>query len=174
LTVGIILEEPSADPFVKKIAEKLGIRVKTIVSKGRERMKKKLDAYASLLSKDCQKILALVDSHCSDSESVERNFVLPQIRTNVSICVVVHAIESWLLADPQAIARRIRSSRLRTHPNPEALCKPEEELDRIFELHGKKYLKGRDAEKIAEFVRPRILARKCPSFERFRDSLRHC
>jgi len=170
VTVGIIVEEPSAEVFVKKIAEKLGIRLEIMVAKGRERVKTKLRAYANLLA-HCEKIIALVDSHCSDPLAIERDF---GIIGNVQLCVVVHAIESWLLADRIALVRVLRNSQLRTPQNPESFCKPEEELDNLFEKHGKRYIKGRDAKEIAEFIELETVANKCPSFEKFRTSLLHC
>lgn len=170
MTVGVIVEEPSAVAFVKKIAEKLGIHVEIRVGKGRERLKTKLEAYAGLLA-DCEKIIALVDSHCSDPAEVERSF---GIISNVQLCLVVHAIESWLLADRDALIRILRNSQLKTPPNPESFCKPEEELDNLFEKHGKRYIKGRDEKEIAEFMELETVTRKCPSFANFRTSLLHC
>lgn len=169
MTVGVIVEEPSAVAFVNKIAEKLGIRIETRVARGRDRLKTKLEAYAGLLS-DCEKIIALVDSHCSNPLEVERDFGTV---SNVNVCVIVHAIESWLLADEDAISRSLRT-RIRTPPNPESFCKPEEELDKLFERHGKRYIKGRAAKEIAEFIELETVASKCPSFEKFRTSLLHC
>jgi len=170
MTVGVIIEETSAEAFVKKVAEKLGIHVDIKVGKGREKLKTKLEAYASLLG-DCEKIIALVDSHCSDPSEIERDF---GIINNVQLCVVVHAIESWLLADRNALIRILRNNQLRTPQNPENFCKPEEELDNLFEKHGKRYIKGRDEKAIAEFMNLGTVARKCPSFANFRTSLLHC
>jgi len=170
MTVGIIVEEPSAVAFVRKIADKLGILVKIIVAKGKERLKKKMEAYAGLLS-DCEKTIALVDSHCSDPLEVERDF---RVVSGVEVCVVVHAIESWLLADREALAKSLRVSQVKTPRNPESLCKPEEELGKLFERNGKTYIKSRDAKGIAEFVKLETLTDKCPSFKIFRSSLQHC
>lgn len=171
MKVGVIVEEPSAVALVKRIAEKVKVSTQIRVARGRETLKKKLDAYARLLSDECQKVIALVDSHCSDPSGVEKNF---GVVSNVIICVVVHAIESWLLADKEAIAKTLRVSEVKTTQSPEQLCKPEEELSILFEKHNKRYIKSRDAAKIAEFISPKTLAKKCPSFKKFVDSLKHC
>lgn len=170
MTVGIIVEEPSAVGFVKKIAEKLGIHLQIIVAKGREKLRKKLKAYTALLA-DCEKIIALVDSHCSDPLEIEKKF---RFARDIEVCVIVHAIESWLLGDKNALARVLRNSQIRTPQNPETFCKPEEELTRLFQRHGKKYLKSRDAQIIAELIELEAVTNKCPSFQRFKTTLLHC
>lgn len=170
MTVGIIVEEPSAVGFVKKIAEKLGIHLQIIVAKGREKLKTKLKAYAALLE-GCEKIIALVDSHCSDPLEIEKTF---RFTRNVEVCVIVHAIESWLLGDRNALAKILKDSQIRTPQNPETFCKPEEELAKLFQRHGKKYLKSRDARIIAEFIELEAVTNKCPSFQRFKTALLHC
>ena len=176
MTIGVILEEPSAENLVKIIADRLSIRIRTRVSRGKGNLRNKIVFHANELSRYCNKVLALVDSHCSNPLVVGQDFrnASASSTINIQICVVVHAIESWLLADSQALARKLRTRRLRTRGNPETFCKPEEELGRLFQLHGKQYLKNRDAERIIELARLRTIARKCPSFANFINFLRDC
>lgn len=176
MTIGVILEEPSAEPFVRRIAEWSGVHIEIRISRGKGNLRNKIVSYANELSRNCNKVLAVVDSHCSDPILVEQDFLEASASStiNIHICVVVHALESWLLADSQALARKLRTRRLRTPANPETLCKPEEELDRLFQLHDKQYIKNRDVEKIIELARLSVIAHKCASFERFIGSLRDC
>lgn len=116
MTVGVILET-----LVKIVADRLRIRIKTRIARGRGNLRDKIVSYAYELSRYCNKVLAVVDSHCSDPHVVQRDFRNSSASgtINIQICVVVHAIESWLLADSQALTKKLRTRTLRTPTNPE-------------------------------------------------------
>lgn len=174
MSLGIVVEEVSMDQFVKVVAKRLNIRIDTVDAKGRGNLNRKLDDYVDL-HPNCRKVIVLVDSHCCPNPSAVKSQFTPRASSlRVHVCVVVHALESWLLADSQALARRFRVSRIRTPPNPESLCQPEKELERLFQIHGKIYLKRRDPPLIANDMRINIMARRCPSFGRFINLLQDC
>ncbi len=84
------------------------------------------------------------------------------------ICMVVHAIESWLLADEEAISDYL-GSKVKELRDPENECKPEEVLEELFKRTGKVYLKGGDAPgEIARRLKLEKVVTKCPSFKNFK------
>ncbi|MDI6886471.1 MAG: DUF4276 family protein, partial [archaeon] len=116
----------------------------------------------------------LKDSHCSDPQEKERNLegrlrdLGVSFDGNISVCIVVHAIESWLLADEDAIGDYLGTKIKEIH-NPENACKPEEILDEIFKKNGREYLKGgEDPREIAKRLRLEKVIKKCPSFIKFK------
>lgn len=174
MSLGVIVEEPSAELFVRVIAARLNVHIETVNARGRGNLNEKLDDYVDL-HPDCEKVIVLVDSHCCpDPSSVQSQFVPSSSNSRVHVCVVVHALESWLLGDSQALARRLRASRIRTPTNPESFCQPEEELERLFQIHGKIYIKRRDPRLIASDLRVNVVSRRCRSFRRFIDLLQDC
>ena len=174
MSLGVVVEEPSAESFVKVIAVRLRVRIDTVDARGKGNLNRELDNYVDL-HPNCKKIIVLVDSHCCpDPSVVQSQFATSSNDPRVHVCVVVHALESWLLADSQALARRLRATRLRTRSNPESFCQPEEELERLFRIHGKIYIKRRDPSLIAKDLRINVVTRRCPSFRRFIDMLRDC
>lgn len=131
----------------------------------------KSESYAKdlLYKKSCKKVIILKDSHCSDPAEVERKTIEKiKFNENVKICIVVHAIESWLLADEEAIGDYLKSKVKEIH-NPENACKPEEILDEIFKENNREYLKGgEDPREIAKRLRLEKVIKKCPSFIKFK------
>lgn len=170
---GIIVEGPSDEKVVRAIAAKLKIPVEVRVAKGKPELIKKMDSYALLL-RDCKKVIALVDSHCTEVSKVEKE--IKSLRRNpreIEICIIKHAIESWFLADVAAL-QTLLSKRIKSIGNPEKFCKPEEKLDRLFKNTGKEYIKTRDAVKLAEQINFEKVEKKCRSFKSFIELLRDC
>ena len=145
MSIGLVVEEPSCQKFVEKIAERVGTSIDVVCAHGRGNLKRKLDDYVSLLE-ELPKVIVLVDSHCCPNPSQVENEFVPSARhhTNVHVCVVVHALESWLLADSTALSRKFRARSIRTPNSPESICKPEEELQRIYRRFNKVYRKTRE------------------------------
>ncbi|HUV01931.1 MAG TPA: DUF4276 family protein [Desulfobacteria bacterium] len=175
--IGFIVEGPSDEKVVEEICRKLQVQPK--IKQMRKAINpRKAKVFAEfLLGLDCEKVIILQDSHCSDPAKIEGNLkgrlieesLRDKMDREVKICVVVHAIESWLLADEEAIGDYLRS-KVRGIHNPENECKPEEVLDEIFKRHDEqKYLKGGEAPReIAKRLSLDRVIEKCPSFIKFK------
>ena len=175
MSIGLVVEEPSCEKFVKKIAERSGISIDVVCAHGRGNLKRRLDDYVGLHD-EFPKVIVLVDSHCCPNPGQIQNEFVPSARhhTNVQVCVVVHALESWLLADSTTLSRKFRARRIRTPTNPESICKPEQELKRIYRMYGKIYGKTRDPPLLAACIDFDTVRRRCRSFDRFLSLLGDC
>jgi hypothetical protein len=80
------------------------------------------------------------------------------LRYTVRCVVAVRMLEAWLLADELAI--RLAGGTARRYANPESLTKPKAELRRLFDHPYTDAL----AESIASAARPKMIAKRCPSF----------
>lgn len=90
----------------------------------------------------------------------------------VHFYAVQQAMETWLLADPQAISRAAEPRRgkrvARTHDAPQDLLKPKPFLRELLERHGVSYTSALAAE-IAGNLDLGVLAFKCPRFRTFAE-----
>ena len=170
------MEGTSDEKVVEEICRKLQVQPKI------KRMRKainprKAKAFAELLlGMDCERVIILQDSHCSSPVKVEENLrnrlieesLKAKIDREVKICIVAHAIESWLLADEEAIGDYLRSN-VRGIYEPENECKPDEVLNELFKKHGRDYFKGGEAPReIAKRLSLERVTKKCPSFIKFK------
>ena len=174
--IGFIVEGPSDEKVVEEICRKLQVQPK--IKQMRKAINpRKAKAFADfLLDMSCEKVIILKDSHCSNPTKIEINLrdrlieesLRDKIDREVRICIVVHAIESWLLADEEAIGDYLRSKVKGIH-NPENECKPEDVLDGFFKKNNREYLKGGEAPReIAKRLRLEKVIKKCPSFIKFK------
>ncbi len=80
------------------------------------------------------------------------------LRLKVRCVVAVRMLEAWLLADEAAIEKA--GGRSQTFLDPEGLSDPKTELYRLFHRPYTYAL----AERIALAARPKVIAKRCPSF----------
>ena len=101
--------------------------------------------------------------------------LLPEVlRGSVHICIVVHELESWLLADEDAISKFLgRNAKVKAIANPEDIHDAKEYLDEIFKKAGKTYL-TRVVEGIAYSANVDKIMKKSSSFEDFRNKAEDC
>ncbi|MGC9444635.1 MAG: DUF4276 family protein [Candidatus Methanospirareceae archaeon] len=174
--IGVIVEGASDEKVIREIAHKLGVPAKIRRSRRGATIQspRKTKSYVEDLLADCEKVVILKDSHCADPHEKERHLrekldaLGLSVEGDLHICMVVHAIESWLLADEVAIGDYLNSE-VREIYNPENECKPEEVLNELFKRSGRVYLKGGEAPRqIARRLRVEKVIIKCPSFKRFK------
>jgi len=108
--VGLVVEDEYTEA-IKEISKKLSI--KPIIRRQRGRISvKKASAFAEELLRSCEKVIILGDADCNEEgerERLQRIYeLLPEgLRERVHICIIVHELESWLLADENAISKRL-------------------------------------------------------------------
>lgn len=122
---------------------------------------------------DLSKVIICRDSECTNPKLVERDFQSVQqklkrlgVKIPVFYCVVVHALEGWLLADTKALSRFVGRPNLRI-PKPESICKPKGELRKIFGRINRSYNPSRDNPRIAELADVNRMADNNKSFAQF-------
>lgn len=122
---------------------------------------------------DLSKVIICRDSECTDPKLIKRDFQSVQqelkrlgVKIPVAYCVVVHALEGWLMADTQAISQFVGRANLKI-PKPESICKPKDELKRIFGRINHSYNPSRDNSRIAELVDVNRIADNNKSFAHF-------
>lgn len=129
--------------------------------------------------RDLSKIVICLDSECTDPGDINRRvkpiekalteFTLgPPIR----YVVVVHALEGWLAADPDAVAQVLGANvSSQIPPNLEGVCKPADLLSEVFEKYGREFRKTEHNTKIAEHADPTRITRRNASFQHFQDAI---
>jgi len=179
---GVIVEGPSDRAFVLELAKRLGLKVEVRIAGLSWR---KIAAYArELLSLSCEKVIILLDTHCR-SAGDWREFVINRLREQnlaeklksgvVKVCLAVHALEAWLMADREALLKLI-GREVKVPSSPEDYCQPDKVLDAAFcKASGsrRRYYKGnlRDVRALATLMNTRAVQRACPSFAEFLASL---
>jgi len=171
--VGLVVEDKYPEA-IEEISKKLG--VKPIIRRQRGRINvRKASAFANELLRSCEKVIILGDADCDERrerERLQRIYEhLPEgLRRSVHICIIVHELESWLLADENAISR-VLGKNVKPVKNPESIHDAKEYLEGLFEKGGKK--QHLLAEEIAKHVNVEKLKEKCASFADFERRVRN-
>lgn len=139
-----------------------------------------------LQERPVDKALVICDSNGDDPEAVEASLLATLADRNFSftrgahVIVVRRNMETWLLADPEAINRVAwnRMGRTRSAINPvredlEEHPRPKEELKRLLSQVGLPY-DPMVCREIARRINLGRLDRRCPSFGRFRRRVIDC
>lgn len=119
------------------------------------------------------KIVICIDSECTDPKEIEKNAQIVEqeltrakVKLSVKYCVVVHALESWLMSDVGTLREFLAITNLRPR-KAESICKPKAEMEEIFRKAGRDYLPTRDNPRIAERVDVKRIAQHNSSFAKF-------
>lgn len=170
--------------LIKKIlGEKVGV-IARVVGQGNLLKARKVCAYIQDIIRenpDVIKILACIDSECT-SEQETKGLIKPvekEVKISIgqqykfSYIVVVHALEGWLLADPDAITGYLRPKKKVKIPDSATLdCRPKETLKNIFKKVGKDFLNTVADPRIAERVDSDKMAKRNKSFARFLEYIK--
>jgi hypothetical protein len=125
------------------------------------------------------KIIICVDSECTAPEITERNLGPCKkairdlkIKTPVDFLVIVHALETWLAADEEALHNALNAKRaIKTAGNLEMECRPVSILKEVYRKYGREFIKSKDDLIIAGHADPAQIAKRCSSFRRFQQIL---
>ncbi|MBS7250509.1 MAG: DUF4276 family protein [Candidatus Freyarchaeota archaeon] len=174
MKIGLIVEDRYPEA-IKKICEKIGINTEIRRQRGRINVRKAA-SHAKTLLNTCEKVIILPDAHCNPQREKERVSKvysnLPQeLKGRVKICVIVHEIESWLLADENSLSQHLKFDSKIAHP--EEICNAKEYLEQIFKKSGKTYLTSM-AKEIATQIDINKVSQKCPSFKNFIEIAKDC
>ena len=123
---------------------------------------------------DISKIIVCVDSHCTQIEENERKArkIEKDLKTKVGqpvfYVVIEHALEGWLLVDPESIIGYLGPRvKIDIPPSYAKECKPEEKMKEIFRKSDRQFIHMRDNRHIAERFDIDRAAKANKNFARF-------
>ena len=171
--LGFLVEGPGDEKVIAQILGKLGKRFRIRNARGSGNLKRKALSFIRLLtSSNCTKIIILRDLDCMDYEAVQREFSV-YLSNKTKLCIVVHELESWLLADNNALSELL-GKQVRAIPNPESIHDAKSRMKKIFEKSGKKHIPSRDLPEIARHIDLNVVRKKCESYFRFEALMENC
>jgi hypothetical protein len=182
MKVGLFVEGHTDKEVISILVKKIDPKIKIIarvVPPGDLLSPQKIRPYIEqdLLPKhhDLTKVIICKDSECTDPKEfcrVEEEFKkeFQGFKIPVQICIVVHALEGWLMADAESLSKFLGDARIKIPKNSESLCKPKEALMELFRKANRDYIPKR--EKIAEMADIERIAKNNKSFARFRKLLK--
>jgi len=186
MKVGLFVEGPTDKEVIQILVKKIDPKIKIIarvLPPGDLLNPQKIRTYIEqdLLLKhhDLTKVIICKDSECTDPKEIEREFSDVEkklqefkIKIPVQLCIVVHALEGWLMADAESLSKFLGDARIKIPKNSESLCKPKEALRELFRKANRDYIAKRDCPKIAEMADIERIAKNNKSFARFRKLLK--
>jgi len=172
----LVLGEGATDRgTIEAIGKKLKIRVRFLQMRGNK--PDKLKTFIEVES-EYDKYIILKDLHQSSEEKIREKFnsirktLHADLRSKVKLSIAKRAIESWFLADLQALERAL-NCRIDTQiQNPEKVQYPDKKINELLKKSGKTYLKNeRIAAKIVEELDLEKVTSKSVSFKSFLKNL---
>jgi len=76
------------------------------------------------------------------------------------------------MADAESLSKFLGDARIKIPKNSESLCKPKQDLMKLFQKANRDYIPKRDCPKIAEMADIERIAKNNKSFARFRKLLK--
>ncbi len=168
--VRVLCEGISDKESLQEIFKKENLRKKVIKFDSRSRLLKKVNKYIFNYNEKVDIFIILVDSHCTDPlvtfNEVHNSIELSNIE-KVRIHIIKHALETWFLAEENAIKERFGIN-FKTISNPETICKPDETLKELLRRAGIiKYQKSIHAKAISKMLNIENLRNKSENFSSF-------
>jgi 5S rRNA maturation endonuclease (ribonuclease M5) len=171
--LGCIVEGPDDRDVLTRILQKLGLPCEIRNARGSGNLKRKLNSYIDLLrSSSCKKIIILRDMDCQDHKALSREFA-GYVTKDTKFCLAVHELETWLLADHNALSEVIHR-RIRPISNPENIHDAKSKMKEIFQKSERTYIPSRDLPEIAEHLNLSVVRGKCASYRRFETLAKDC
>jgi hypothetical protein len=175
--VGIIAEDESdvdaAKVLIRRISGKENISVKRFVGKGCGRIKRKSLSWANTLkSKGCKYLILIHDLDRKDINELRAGLESAISISPISpylICIPVEEMESWWLADPDAIRKALKLRKApKVKDQPQSITSPKEhigDLVRKCSNNTKIYLNTEHNKTIAMHLDICKARKMCDSFE---------
>jgi len=191
LTYGLIVEGPFDQAMYEALIPRIcgtEVSVRTLKCRGVDRLMKKFHFFLQALEHVWQggpvdKALVIRDADDEDPSAIETEmarriqrmeYVFPR---GVKLCIVRRAMESWLLADAQAIntVAQARGGRKiqEVQQTPEEIHDPKGKLRSVLSEARLPYTEPVCAE-IASHLRIDHLEYRCPSFRAFKQNVIDC
>lgn len=188
MKIALLVEGPSDEKtlriLVHKISgEQVGIVTRVMRGRGNLLNERKVKAVISndilLGHPEVSKIIICVDSECTpeneakkEVEKIEKN-VKSGVKYPLYYVTLIHALEGWLLADPDTIGIYLgQKANVKISPSDTLDCNPKEVMKDIFRRNERQFLPTRDNPGIAERINIDKIATNNKSFLRFQDKVK--
>ncbi len=172
----VLVEGPSDKGFVEEILRRLGLKPRVLVMRGNR--PEKAVRYLKAQKGDYDKAVILKDLHKRREEAVEKLVKkiysrLKESREDTSRvkCIIVRrALESWFLADPEALEKTL-GCRVNVGGSEE-LSDLSQYLNQELEKHGKQYIKSMEvSRRVARKINIETARRRSRSFNEFIEAV---
>jgi len=168
--IRILCEGISDRDSLRELLSKENLNKKIIKFDSRSRLLKKVNQYIRNYQGIVDVFLIIIDSHCTDPsiiyDKVHQSIERPN-RGKVRIHIIEHALESWFLAENNAIKQRFGIN-FSPISNPQTICKPDEVLQDLLRGAGiLKYKKAIHAKAISKEIQTEDLKNKSENYRSF-------
>lgn len=187
--VSAVVEGDTDAAVIRRLAEEAGLRVATVhVKHGKQNVHSRISGYNAAARQNPFVVLVDLDTEYDCAPELIRDW-LPERAPALCFRVAVRAVESWLLADREQVAKFLRVPRARIPEEPEALRDPKRSLVDIARASSSRDIRedlvprpggGRAvgqaySSRLVEFARerwrPSVAALQCDSLARARNAL---
>jgi len=181
--LGLIIEDESDSEVIIEIIRKIRpgsrVAIQPVLAGGCARIRAKSGAWAkNLAAKGCNLLVVVHDCDRYDENELREQLDGMLIDSAIAARIViipVEEIETWLLADSEAIRRAMNLKKApKKLPTPHSIKSPKEFLERLVFSHSnkeKRYVNTRHNGRIAKLL-SLAEVRRCPSFPAFEAFIR--
>lgn len=186
MKIGLFVEGKSDKETLRALSRRIlgkdtSVIPRTFRARGNLLNERKVGSVGHVLlqkSPEVSKIIVCVDSECTPKHQTEREIKKIeklvntefQDKCDVQFIAVIHALEGWLLTDPDAVINYLGSEvPIRIPKGAASNCRPKELMKEVFRKANKDYMATRDAPRIAEGIDIDKVVNKNESFARFRE-----
>lgn len=186
MKLGFIIEGEYDEPVISKLVRRICEQSEYSVNISKERIRfgrgfgnisKKLIAFTEQLQiVGSETIVVVVDNDrmpCNSRfNSLKRK--INKISVPVVIGVAIESVESWLLADEQALNSALGVTQIPKLPSSSKIKKPKDKLAQIVKKYADQPVSRGLYSQIADRADKKVLDKRCKSFNRFHNELKTC
>jgi hypothetical protein len=185
--IALLVEGPSDEKTLRILVQKISgkqVSIVTRVLRGRGNIlnERKVRAIINNIianHPEVSKTIACVDSECTpenearkEAEEIEK-IVNSGMKHPIYYVTLIHALEGWLLADPDTIGIYLgQKANVKISPSDTLDCNPKEVMKDIFRRSERQFLPTLDNPRIAERINIDKIATNNKSFLRFQDKVK--
>lgn len=189
MKIALLVEGPSDEVTLRILVQKIlgePISVVTRVMRGRGNLLNERKVRAVILNSilpdhpEVSKIIVCVDFECTPEDEAQEEvgkiekIVKSGMKHPIYYIPVIHALEGWLLADPEGIKAYLgQRTDVKISPSATLDCNPKETMKGIFRKNERKFLPTLDNPRIAERINIDKISTNNKSFLRFYDRIKN-
>jgi hypothetical protein len=185
--IALLVEGPSDEQtlkiLIRKIlGEQIGIESRVLRGRGNILNERKVRAIINNVianHPEVSKTIACVDFECTPEDEAREEVgkiekaVKSGMKSPIYFIPVIHALEGWLLADPDTIEAYLgQKANVKISPSGTLDCNPKEVMKDIFRRSERQFLPTRDNPGIAERINIGKIVEKNKSFAHFQDKVK--
>lgn len=188
MKIALLVEGPSDEKTLRILVQKIlgePISIVTRVMRGRGNLLNERKVRAVILNNilpdhpEVAKIIVCVDFECTPEDEAQEEvgkiekIVKSGMKSPIYFIPVIHALEGWLLADPDRIKEYLgQRANVKISPSATLDCNPKEIMKDIFRQNERQFLPTLDNPRIAERINIGKIVEKNKSFTHFQDKVK--